>query len=223
MADETHEWLDQYELADEERNALSKYDSPEAAIKGAANAQKMLGNSIRLPKEDDDNRDETIADIKAKIGLTAPESPDEYDFEIPEDIPADQDYLATVREAAHKAGITNEQLKTLVESNNEFVAARLKAQQDQTQQAEQQLKSEFGDQFDQKMELTKRWLMNEGGKELAEELEATGLGNNPNLIRFLFKNAEKIEGEGSTVASDSPATKDEAGFLTDEFYSKPEK
>lgn len=215
-------WLDNYELEEDQRETLSKYKSEADAIKGAAEAQKMLGRSIRMPKDDmpDEERQAWLAETRAKLGLAAPESADEYELDLPDDAQVDETFVAEMRNAAHEAGIAKEQFPALAKAYQGYVDKMLTAREQETQQALESLKQEFPD-FENKLTLAQRWMMNAGGNDLATELEKTGMGNNPNLIRFLFANAEKFEAEGSTISSGGQTAPD-AGFLSDQFYENPQ-
>ena len=62
---------------------LSKYKTPEDALRGFAEAQKLIGSKLSVPK--DDAPKEEWDKFYASLGR--PEAPDKYDLGVPETLP----------------------------------------------------------------------------------------------------------------------------------------
>lgn len=121
----------------------------------ARNAEKLIGadpkSIVRLAKPGD------IEGQKAmRLALGMPETHDKYDFgDAGKVAGTDQKYLTAAREFFHKAGLSNDQAKSIVEANNAYVA-QVVAQRDTEYKAnvavgDQQLQAEWRGGYDRKI------------------------------------------------------------------------
>ena len=84
-------WSNDYELEgveDDGRQTLRKFDSVEKSLVGHINAEKLLGRSIALPKDDATPEEKTAQMNKVYAKLDVPATAEEYTFKLPENIPA---------------------------------------------------------------------------------------------------------------------------------------
>ena len=99
-------------LSDEIKNdaTLSNIKDIESAAKTLIHQQKMLGSRIPLPKTDEER-----SELYTKLGR--PESGDKYEISIPDTHKPyfNDEQLTQFREVAHKMGLSNEQVKGLID------------------------------------------------------------------------------------------------------------
>lgn len=180
----------------------------EGLAKSYVNAQRMIGNSIRIPSEDAsieakqefykrlesvpgvmkapdfENPDERDAFFNR---LGRPESPDKYNFQIPEDINADGNLVNEFASLAHQAGLTNEQANRLVAFEIERANAYNEQLADRANQAEQVLRQKWGADFDTRLDGAKSVLKQYAGDfpEAVQELVNSPVASNPAVIAML--------------------------------------
>jgi hypothetical protein len=187
---------------------FTKYSSLESFAKGHLNAVSMLGKTpeLKVPENEDER-----ADFFNKLGR--PASPDKYelkDYEYPEE---HKQYVTErvkdFKTTAHKLGLTAEQAANLYDwymSEDTAQSQKIaESRQQQQAQGEQSLRKEWGEKYDHNVKVAQHALSEFGGKELVEYLNATGLGNNPALIRAFQKAGEAIMGDEALVNGDVSA------------------
>jgi hypothetical protein len=175
---------------------LEKYSSVESLAKGYINASSMLGqDKLVMPKTDED-----WGDFFNKIGR--PEEPAGYEFEpvdLPEGTPFDEGMLDQFKEIAHNAGLTgkqaNELQKWYMEQTGNQFEGMIRNAEDDMANAQTALRTEWGNAYDQKLNQAMRAIREFGGDRLAEELDATGLGNNVEIVKAFANAGEKIMGD----------------------------
>lgn len=178
-------------LHDEFRDSkvLSKYikedklDVNEVA-KALINVNGLLGK--KLSEADAD----TLKDINAKLGI--PNSIDEYDFEVKESF---NDLGLQVKQAALEAKLDKEAAKLLFSKFEEFENSKqLKSFEEEKARIEEnkkRLEEEFKDALDMKLKLANKALDSFGDDGLKDIVNKSGLGNDPNFIKFLATVGEK--------------------------------
>lgn len=128
-------------------------------IKGYRNAEKMLGvpenRIIKLPEQIDDA---AFLDIANRLGR--PADPKEYVIQNPQGQEGDAEFADWARSTFHKLGLTKSQGEKLVQAWNENVTGVIakagETQQQQAQAQEASLKKEWGQAYDQNVEIGKR-------------------------------------------------------------------
>lgn len=198
-------WLDGEEYsalsADDRKLIGEKYKNPVEAIKGGANALRLIGkrdkSTIDIPAENDPDYEKKMAVIHEKLGR--PKTPDDYQFEIPQipehlqgRIAVNDDVLSIIRTEAHKGGISQIALsrimKPVMDKQIQLVQADYDARLQQAKTVKESLTKELGPNNYAKyfgteelgadgnrinIGLVGRLLMNSGGPELYDELENT--------------------------------------------------
>lgn len=205
--------------------SLRNIKSIEDLAKGYVHAQKLVGKE-RLVVPSDENDTEAWNDVLSKLGR--PESADGYELPKPaEDSPAQlpEGMDRKFAEKAHELGLTNKQARDLFGWYVTDVAeSEVNAQGDrleqERQQAETVLRKEFGNAFNDRITDAQRALREYGDEngELAKMFSQTGLGNDPNVIRFLASIGEGLRedtvgGTSKPVGRSPDQAKQEIGQL----------
>ncbi|MFZ1975809.1 MAG: hypothetical protein WAU89_23405 [Candidatus Acidiferrales bacterium] len=190
---------------------LKKFDSPASALKSAREAEKLLGvpknELVRMPKAD--AKPEEWDTFYNTVGR--PATPDDYKLEVP--MGDDGDFAKAIAPILHKAGITGTQAKILNTAWNELMADTLTAGEQQTQQQSQadilNLKREWGNSYDRRVEMGQRAIRQFGSElggtpdEQRDELLKLEnyLGGSAKMIRLFAAIGSKL-GESGFVEGD---------------------
>lgn len=182
-------------------------------LKGYGEAQKMIGGSIRLPSDKDkpDERAKKLNDIYGKLGR--PESPDKYAIKpppLPDGMGLKDDHVKAFLTKAHAANMTPEQVQASIDFYAEYVQGGMKALGEQRQAGEAALKEEWGPNFQHNVSLAHRGLATlaqkvlgeEQGKALLDELDTSGFGNNPKLVKLFAALGGEMKEDG-LISGDS--------------------
>lgn len=186
--------------------------------KSYVNAQKMIGNSVRIPGEDageeqlsdfyekltkvpgvmrtpNPDDPDSLNDFLNKIGR--PETPDGYRLDIPDGLDIEKEQLGSFLQDAHKIGLTNSQTNHLLQKQLGAEAKAQEAFQAKSEEAIKTLKEAWGSDFDTRLK---------GAQELAsmyEEQYGTDMseliaqaGTNPALVQILADQAKTFTEQG---------------------------
>jgi len=184
-------------LPEEIRNepSLRTFTDPGTLAKSYVSAQRMIGaDKVAIPGSSataDDWRE-----VYTRLG--APTEASQY--ELGKDIPLDDSYVNSFREHALNAGLNGQQANTMME----FVKSAVTSMNDNFTQgteeaqyaAEQELRQEFGQAFEQRLEvaqLAANQLL--GGTEMFDEIilaDGRMLGDHPDIIRMFSNLATQI-------------------------------
>ncbi len=178
--------------------------------KSYVEARSVMGKkAYDLPQ--DNWTPEQYSTWNKSIGV--PESPDKYpalDMAKAEKVGMTKEVVEGTLKRFHELGLTPKQAKGLL--NDWYLEQAVKGSEMQAEQekqanaqAIQALKTEYGDKYDAKAGLI-RSVLNLGGPELAQRLEAAGYGNDPQLFKALATLGEKI-------LEDSSARGGKAGII----------
>jgi hypothetical protein len=235
-------------LPEDLRESGSLRDIPDIATlaKAYTDAQSYIGGSIRIPG--DDASEESWSDFADKIfeidgidfvpgedaeaeewedfydRLGRPQEPSGYQIEREEGTGENPEVEVAVLDLAHSLGLNNQQASGLINWMN-----RGSGQAEENFQASQAeslsvLKDEWGQAFDNKLQDAKAALHVYGDDDLVNELNATGLGNNVQLIRAFaeigrgFSEDSAIDAGGNSSMGMTP---DEARSQIDEIQGNP--
>jgi len=157
------------EGADDAKKILSRYKTPVEQMMGHVEAEKLRGRSIALPKDDaaDEEKAEQMGKIYSKLGR--PDSADDYKLEKPEGLPDglgwSDEQAAEFKTIAHSVGLNQAQLEALVKFDvartikgmeaakkaiDEAKANKEAEERAETDKVMTELKTEWGDDFDEK-------------------------------------------------------------------------
>jgi hypothetical protein len=161
--------------------------------KSYVEGQKMIGGSIRVPKED--AKPEDWDPIYNKLGR--PETPDKYVVKLPNEefIQYNGDGIARVRARAHKDGLSNKQLQGILDVYGELATEEIQARKKSFDDGQAALRAEWPNPvvFDRNIALAKRVRDQFGGEDLKDFFKDDPSGNDPRVIRFMAKLGELLE------------------------------
>ena len=196
------------------------------------NSQKLIGaDKIAVPGES--ATDEDYAAVYTKLGR--PEAHDKYklpDVKLPEGLTLSEDKLTTLRKTAFDAGLSQRQFNKLLTDHLSTVATEFEAAKasraEARANAENTLKTEFKDNYAANVDIARSVVEQFGGTELKALLEETGIGNNPHMVRMLFKLGNQMmedvaKGGGKNlliVKDETSAKKEIAQLRMDETFQK---
>lgn len=181
-----------------------------------ATPEEMVTNVRKAMKENGDLR-RRVKESTAAI----PGSPDDYTFSIGEDVKdlVSLDTLKAFQQQAHKAKLTPAQAQELLgfqlglaAQTRKAAADRMKKQAEETMNS---LRAEYKEKTDAVVKDAIALVERVGGKELRDELEKTGLGNNGHLIRAFIKLAPLFNERGAGGAGSTGAAAASTGGAVD--------
>lgn len=125
---------------------------------------------------------------------TKPKAPESYDLKLPENSGLDKSDLDKIAATAKAQGLSQEDAQKLVERDNETLKAysdrqqaKMDAERNAWINALNADKELGGDNLPKVAELSKRVIDRFASPELKAALESTGLGNHPELVRFVHR------------------------------------
>jgi hypothetical protein len=214
-----------------EEKSLDNFNNMEDFVKSYLHAQKLVGQD-KIPIPNKHSTDEDWQHVFTKLG--APESPDDYKYDI-KDQELDSQQVSEFNKTAHKLGLLPKQAEGLIKFYNEMngnVAASQEEAAAQGQLAtETELKKEFGPQFAKRLDQAKRLAVNSLGSEFLENTflkDGSRLGDNLKVIKAFSTLADKlsedeiIKGDGTEYMTAKDIEK-EINDLTQEgsaYWSK---
>jgi hypothetical protein len=145
---------------DEDTQAFVKnkgWDSPAKVVESYHQLEKFAGGSrnlLEMPGEDAD--EEALGQFYNRLGR--PESPDNYELDLPDDV--DQGLTDWFKDAAFRHGLTNNAAKNLYSEFNEKMIADAEAYQEEMSMNSEhemaELKKEWGRAYDANIDAGKR-------------------------------------------------------------------
>tara|TARA_R100001377_G_scaffold83427_2_gene64943 strand:- start:1188 stop:2045 length:858 start_codon:yes stop_codon:yes gene_type:complete len=205
---------------------LETYTSVESLAKAYLNASSMLGKD-KLFKPNSEDEWKAFYDEMGRptepAGYEFPANDADSKFEV------DAEMVDKFRSVAHEAGLSGNQAQRLYEwytaNNAEQYEQAVSTAEESVAESEASMRKEWGKAYDHKMEQALRAVREFGGEPLVDELNATGLGNNPNLIKAFASAGERIigdqqlEGDGSNVMTPAQIKDEIAAIQNDpSFY-----
>lgn len=214
-------WREQF-LTEELRGEKSLQDFKDinSMAKSHVELHRMLGNRVKLP--DDNSTPEEWNKFYAKIGR--PESPEGYDLADPGDMPPgmqwDQDLAGWFSKTAYELGLPKQKAQEFVKRWNDRAGVTMHEAQKQMGAELDNLRREWGDSFDGRVELGVRAIERafqkpEEAVKFKEFLNTSGLGNHPMMIKFadfvgrIMKNDGYIvsDGKGGMLGTEAAKAK----------------
>ena len=165
--------------------------------KGYMNAQRMVGaDKIALPSKS--ATPDEWREVYNKLG--APTEASGYEFD--GDVPLDESYLTSFREHALNAGLNpsqaNEMMNFVRGTVNTMNETASQGAEEARYAGEQELRQEFGQAFEQRVEMAQMAARNLlGGTEMFDDIQLSDgrmLGDHPDIIR-MFSNLASAIGE----------------------------
>lgn len=184
---------------------LQRMSSPTDLYKSLTNLEKKLSSGqYKRTTPPEDNSPEAIAAWRKEMGL--PETPDKFGLKFRDGfVPAETDkpVLDEFRQYAFEKNLTPDAASAAAQwffDKQEAIAAQI-LEQDYTAkaEAEEALRQDFRNEYKLNMSVTKSWMANTFGVDIASELlNARGpsgrtLGNNPDFVRAIVRLAREAE------------------------------
>jgi len=205
-AQPTSSWKDS--ISEEYRNDpnIEKFTEADSLAKSYINAVKMIGqDKIVIPTKN--SSQETWDEAYAKLGR--PESADKYSLDVKSDVvPFDETAIKSFAEQSHKLGLNNKQAQGILEfykNNMEGSAQQAKIDTETAQsQAEQQLRQEWGRDFEGKVKQAGALAKANINPEILDMTLSNGirLGDHPEIIKGFAKIANMMS-EDKIIATES--------------------
>lgn len=165
-------------------NGVSKFESPEALAEGYVNAQKLIGKRTQDLSAEEIKSLLTPEEIaEAFLNKGVPKTVEEYELPILDQFlkPEISSKLKTV---AHENGVSPKGVEALVE----FHVKQQQADMEATREAwRNQVFAEYGNNLSKELEYAQRAIAEFGGDEIKKELDQTGLGDHPMVIKLFSR------------------------------------
>lgn len=175
-----------------------------------------LPESLRGVAQDADSLDAVQAALKHGLTHSPLSRVDDVSIEAPEGAVLDDEGAQWFKETAVKAGLSNVQVKALVDGYNAQAAV---LQESLRQSAEAELRAEYGAGYESKLakasDACKRF--NEMTKGGLEPILQSGLGNHPGFIRFMMAISDAVSDSSMPGSVHSSAS---GPMSTEEFLKR---
>ena len=185
---------------------IEKFTEIDALAKSYINATKMIGQD-KLVIPNNNSTDDQWSEVYSKLGR--PESADKYSFDInSEVVNLDENAINSFAEQSHKLGLNNKQAQGILDfykNNMEGTAQQSVIDTETAQaQAEQQLRQEWGRDFDGKVKQAGALAKANINPEILDMTLSNGirLGDHPEIIKGFAKIAGMMS-EDKIVATES--------------------
>lgn len=177
--------------ADKKDGVDKKEDKADASDKGEQDKKEDKSDTKDKDSEADKSKDEDKSD-------------DEYgELKLPEGVELDKEAMTEFKGVAKELELSKEgaqklvdlQAKLMTKAGESMTEAWSKIQTEWREKA--QADKEYGGKaFKENVGLAQKAIKTFGSKEFSEALESTGMGNHPELIRFLVKVGKEISEDG---------------------------
>lgn len=217
-------WLDQ--LPEQLRQApfIAKAESLDDAMGKLTHAAKLVGSSVRIPGEDANEDDRkafydkladvpgvtVLPDLEDAEGQTslfrklgAPEKGDGYELpKIDDGFEWNENIANDLREFAAEAGMTKAQFTRFAEKIGQQEHQSGLEAQEEKQQAQKQIKEEWGADYDNREALIRGWMDKSEAPESMRTLLDEG-NLSPDAMKWLHAVAKNFEGDVSPMNRDN--------------------
>ena len=202
----TSSWKDSISEAYRKDPNIEKFTEIDALAKSYINATKMIGqDKVVIPTNN--STEEHWDEVYAKLGR--PESADKYTLDAKSEVVnLDETAIKSFAEQSHKLGLNNKQAQGILEfykNNMEGTAQQSKIDTETAQvQAEQQLRQEWGRDFEGKVKQAGALAKANINPEVLDMTLSNGtrLGDHPEIIKGFAKIAGMMQ-EDKIVATES--------------------
>ena len=234
-----------YDVFGDDAKNLEQYKSPQDFLKTFNEAQRYMGQSIRVPTESAGQEqldkfydrltgidgvarlpsegapEEQVNAFWQKLGT--PVEPTNYRLTPAEGAEIVPEAEQAFRSAAHKSKLTNAQAEMMYDWMSSNVANEEKVAKDYVLAEDAKLRSEWGEAYEHNTAIANGAYRELASEEFVEFLEETGLAMHPQMIK-MFANLGKMMGEPQTDHEDSPSYKSPSDLQAeiDDLRARPE-
>ena len=191
-----------------EEKSLQNFNKMDDFVKSYLHSQKMVGLD-KIPVPNKHATDEDWKEVYKRLG--SPETGDQYKYSLPEDHSVPEDTLKSFSEEAAKLGLLPNQADGIMKYYNDIINNGMNDQTVKADEAraksEQELRSEFGSTYDNKLTGAKNLAVATLGSDFLTNTtlaDGSKLGDNPQLVRAFAQLSEKLS-EDDIVKGDSPS------------------
>lgn len=187
-------WRDS--LPDDMRNhpAIQDFKDITGLTKSYLSQQEMIGKDrIAIPGEEDT---EGWSKLYTKLGR--PDKAEGYEYKAPEGsegLNIDNELVSQYQKKFYELGLSKKQGEALFNLYNENVVGKIKGLTAEAEKRRQDtqtlLKAEWGQAYEQNLNMAKNVIKELGDPDLIPFLEETGLGNDPRLVKIFYNIATK--------------------------------
>lgn len=186
------------------------------------------GAASQAPEQKQDGQPGTAAPAQ-QANATAPEAtktvvPEKYDLKLPEKSPLDPGHLEKIAAFAKERGFSQEEAQAFVDHDNATLTAYVDQQKEQFSQTRNEwvesVKSDKeigGENLPKSLEFAKRALTKFATPEFISELNETGFGDHPELVRA-FARIGKLMGNDSLVIGGGSSAGDGKKTIAQQLY-----
>ncbi len=215
--------------------AITEAAAPSTAPESvAATADKLYGNTQKAPATQDRQAADAApagkepapaAAEEAKAPAEAPKAPEAYEFKAPEGRVFDSEVMASYSQVAKELNLSQESAQRLLDAVGPKMAERQMAMIEATRNGwadNSKSDREFGgEKLSENLGVAKKALDAFGTTELRTLLNETGLGNHPELIRFMFRAGKAISEDRMVTGAATQAKAGPRSFadLAEALYS----
>ena len=121
------------------------------------------------------------------------EVPDEYEFNIPDGLRADDDLMKQFSSIAKESKLTKKQAESVVNLWNETQLNSLKKNEEYVANSSAKLKEEWKNNYEGNLKLAKNAAKHFGGTDLIDYLDSSGMGNHVPLIKAFKTIGESLK------------------------------
>lgn len=200
--------------------ALKDFKNPNDLAKSWVNAQKLIGKD-KIPVPGEKATKEEWDQVYDKLGR--PKKAEEYEVEkiplegVPEGFPMNEELRKGFASKAHELGLNKRQVgelyKWFMSENIKEYNGLVNNTKGAMAKGETALRQEWGQAFEERVDIAKKVIRSQGDPELIAYLEESGLGNDPRMIKFAFNVGRHFsEGDllrGAAAVNMSPAEAEE--------------
>ena len=199
-------WKDSISEAYRNDPNIEKFTEIDALAKSYINATRMIGqDKVAVPNKN--STEDQWNEVYSKLGR--PETPDKYSLNVESDVVnMDKNAIKNFAEQSHKLGLNNKQAEGILDfykNNMEGSVQQAKIDTETAQaQSEQQLRSEWGRDFDSKVQQAGALAKANINPEVLDMTLSNGtrLGDHPEIIKGFAKIASMMS-EDKMVATES--------------------
>lgn len=188
--------------------------STEAVQAADATASKLYGDSASSSPSQEPMSDTTEAvneTATTEKAAKAAGAPDKYEFKAPDGRQFDNEVLGKFSEVAKNLNLTNEQAQSFLDTMGPVLEAKMSAQlksvRDSWAESSTADKEFGGVKLSENMSVAKKALDAFGTDSLRALLNESGLGNHPEIIRFMYRTGRAISQDtmvNGTASSSRP-------------------
>jgi len=195
------------------------------------NAEREFSQRVKIPDEKTSDEDRR----KFHTACGCPETPDGYEFELPDD--HDKDFVQWARDTFHAAGVSKAKAAALAKGFTEFSGKRLeaaavarveadakaaaKAKRDKDKKlavSEAALRKEWeGDEYESNLALAKLGYESIFGEKGRKKLADAGLNTDSDVVQAVFAHVSRL-GEDAFIKGGSGGKKENTKEMLDRMY-----